>query len=308
MVTVYPSSQEDLNAYLRAIRLASSARNTMNAQKVQNASVKAGKAATNATLDHHLPNALLPPSAPADSATPVGRGPVPLLNQTSSAQFPSNLTKSATSEGRGPVSVLNQTSPAQFASNLTKSVLVHSPNKYPSINNSMDTGTWPFCKLDIQVVAANVPTLAEAPTGATLDALQLHQGHFPPPEPPSGQLHSGDAISRNILAIRSTPMCEVPTGFSQRASCGHFVEWIILGFFVVFFIMGLAWMKVRTYNTQRVDEEDKNGNGNGNENEDENENENEDEIEIESRNQYGDEDMDLDEYAEWMGLSQVSSR
>lgn len=119
VVTLYPSSQEDVNAYIAAIRLASSVRNSMDAQK---ANVDGEKAATNATFDHHLPNALPPSPAPADPATPVGRKPVPVLNQTSSAQFPSNITKSA---------------------------LVHSPNKYPSINNSTDTGTWPLCKLNV---------------------------------------------------------------------------------------------------------------------------------------------------------------
>lgn len=119
VVTLLPSSQEDVHAYMAAIRLASSVRNSMDAQK---ASVEGEKAATNANHDHHLPKPLPPPPAPADPATPIGREPAPVLNQTSSAQFPSNITKSA---------------------------LVHSSNKYPSINNSTDTGTWPLCKLNV---------------------------------------------------------------------------------------------------------------------------------------------------------------
>ena len=196
-VTLYPSSQEDVNAYMAAIRLASSVRNSMDAQR---AGVDGNKVAVNADYDRHLPN--VPPPPPADPATPGGREPVPILNQTSSAHFASS---------------------------------------------SVDTGMRLPCEIDaLVVVAANLSTLVGTPTGATLDALEQHQGHFPPPEPPIGS---------NILAIRSTAMCEAPTGFAQRVACGHLDGWFVLGFFVLFSIMGLAWMKVRTHRTERLDEE-----------------------------------------------------
>lgn len=57
-------------------------------------------------------------------------------------------------------------------------------------------------------------------------------------------------------------MCEAPTGFSQRVACGHFDGWLVLGFFIFFSIMDLAWMKVRTHNPQQVDEENENENTN----------------------------------------------
>lgn len=53
-ITLYPSTQEDVNAYMAAIRLASSVRNSMDAQK---ASADNEKAAVKAnSYGHYHPN------------------------------------------------------------------------------------------------------------------------------------------------------------------------------------------------------------------------------------------------------------
>ena len=345
MVTLLPSSQEEVKAYKAAIRLASSVRNKMDAEKAGTDGEKE-KVAVNADSDgRHQPNLLPSPPPPADLANHEGREAGPMLNQTSSAHSTSNTTKLG---------------------------FVRPRDSYPSPSGSMDTGTWPLCEVIVEAAVANLLNLAKSPTGATLealeqpdshlpppkipvgtgtvlenaaadtptsvelDALEQHQGHFPPPEPPIGftpaspekstsrptgplpidlnqdplpykwnvsggispqcqlyvtntdvnvtfiacpatkstndnndnsthdlasrQLHSGDASSSHILAIRNTAMCEAPTAsFNQRVACGKYDGWFVLGFFVLFCLIVSSWIKVHKNTTQRLDDEENEG-------------------------------------------------
>lgn len=346
---IYPSSLEDVNAYLAAIRLASSVRNSMDAQK---ASVDREKPAVNAdSYGRHHPNFPPPPTA---EITPGGRGPVPTIEQTSSAHF---------------------------ASNTTKPGFVRPQDHYPPPSHSMSTGTWALVEGHASASTANFSTVADIPTGATLEALKRHHGHFPPPDPPMsavtgpileesvdtpadvklealeqhhnhfpppypamrtgagsifedtvantpagvklkaleqrhGQFpppeppitqalpgkpllrrtgpipiakhhgpgrmtwyvpsdpppqcqlyvtNTGDnhtfaicPVTRrttNLLHIRDSAMCEAPTGFDQRLACGQFDGWFVLAFFILFAMIGLAWMKLRKCRTGQLDEE-----------------------------------------------------
>lgn len=88
---LYPSPKEDVDAYLAAIRLASSVRNLMDAQK---AAVDGQGIAANAdSYGRHHP--VFPPAPSASLA------PVPILNQTTSANLTSNTTKPGFVHPRG---------------------------------------------------------------------------------------------------------------------------------------------------------------------------------------------------------------
>ena len=50
-------------------------------------------------------------------------------------------------------------------------------------------------------------------------------------------------------------MCEAPTSFNQRVACGQYDGYFVLAFFIIFSMIGLAWMKIRKQRTQRLDEE-----------------------------------------------------
>ncbi|KAF6240929.1 hypothetical protein HO173_000721 [Letharia columbiana] len=71
----------------------------------------------------------------------------------------------------------------------------------------------------------------------------------------SRQLHLADVSKSHILAIRDTAMCEAPTGFDERLACGKFDGWFVLAFFILFSMIGLAWIKLRKHKTRRLDEE-----------------------------------------------------
>ena len=76
----------------------------------------------------------------------------------------------------------------------------------------------------------------------------------------SRQLHSDDASSSHILAIRNTAMCEAPTAsFNQRVACGKYDGWFVLGFFILFCLVVSSWIKVRKNTTQRLDDEENEG-------------------------------------------------
>ena len=155
VVTLYPSTKEDFNAYMAAIRQASSVRHKRGAQKV-------GKPAVNAnSYGRHHPN--FPPPPPANLK------PVPILNQTSSASLE-------------PPADLNQTISATLTSNTTKPGFVHPRDGHPPPSHSMSTGSWPLLE-EHASAAANLYTLANAPTGATPEALKQNHGHLPPPDP-----------------------------------------------------------------------------------------------------------------------------
>ena len=124
VVTLYPSSQEDANAYMAAIRLASSVRNSMDAQK---AGVDNKKAVVNAdSYGRHHHNFSRP--SPANLTTP-GR--------------------------HDPVSILNETSSTHFASNTAKPGFVHPRDSQPSSSHSMSTGIWILVDAYTSAVAAN---------------------------------------------------------------------------------------------------------------------------------------------------------
>ena len=153
VITIYPSSQEDVSAYMKAIRLASAVRNSMDAQKA-GAAGKDG-AINNTSSGHRYPG--IPAPAPANLTTP---GTVPTLNQTSSAHFISNITKPG---------------------------FVSSPVNYPSPSNSTNTGTWLLCEIIVsEAIAANFSTLVKAPTGASIEAEEKHRRYLPPSIPPVG--------------------------------------------------------------------------------------------------------------------------
>ena len=157
VVTILPSSQEEVKAYMAAIRLASSVRNKMDAEKA-GAAGEEEKIAVNADANGpHHPN--LPPPPPADLANPGGRESVPILNQTSSA-----------------LSISNNTKPG----------FVHPRDSYPSSGHSMDTGTWSLREMMVVAAAANQSTEAKVPTGPPVEAPKQYHGHLPPPKVPMG--------------------------------------------------------------------------------------------------------------------------
>ena len=146
-ITLYPSSREDASAYMKAIRLAFAAANSMDAQKA-GADGKDG-AIDDDSSGRHYPD--VPAPAPANLTTPES---VPTLNQTSSAHSTANITKPS------------------FAP---------SPVNYPSPSNSTDIGTWLLCEINVSAaIAANLSTLVKNPTGAALEAEEEHQGSVPP--------------------------------------------------------------------------------------------------------------------------------
>ena len=123
MVTLLPSSKEQVKAYIAAIRLASSVRNKMDAEKAGTDGEKE-QVAVNADSDgRHQPNLLPspPPPPPADLANHEGRKAGPMLNQTSSAHSTSNTTKLG---------------------------FVRPRDSYKSPSESMETGNWPLCESD----------------------------------------------------------------------------------------------------------------------------------------------------------------
>lgn len=147
VITLQPSTYEDVKAYMAAIRLASSVRNSMDAKKAR---VDVDKAAINAdSYGRHHPNFPPPPSANME--------PVPILNQTSSAKF---------------------------ASNTTKPGFVHLRDRYPSPSQSVSTGTRSLLDEHASAAAANLSTLDKTPAGATPEPQKPHHGHFPPTDPP----------------------------------------------------------------------------------------------------------------------------
>ena len=137
VVTLYPSAQADANAYMAAIRLASSVRNSMDAQK---AGVDGETATIHAdSFGRHHPNIVPPPSA---------------------------------NGGHGPVSILDQAFSAHSALKTTKSGVVASRDRYPSPNQSMNTGKWPHTELRASAAAIDLFILATTPTDATLEVLK----------------------------------------------------------------------------------------------------------------------------------------
>lgn len=52
-------------------------------------------------------------------------------------------------------------------------------------------------------------------------------------------------------------MCEAPTtGFKQQLACGNLDGWFALAFFILFWIIGLAWVVRRKYNTRKSADEE----------------------------------------------------
>ena len=289
-VILYPSSEEDVSVYLKAIRLASSVRNSMDAQK---AGANVSDAAVDAdSFGRHRPN--FPPPTPASPTTYGVYKPLPILNQTSSAKSSSNTTKSG---------------------------FVHPRDNDPALSLSRNTGTDPV----IEKVAADTPTgvtlkameqhygyfplpepivgATPAPPGTTVsnftEPIPIEQDlgslpdklNVPGDSPPhcqlyvtnkdlnttfvvchltkhndnnnsftrdlaSRQVHSDNTFNSYILAMRNTAMCEAPTNFGQRVACGEYDGFFALGFFIFLSLIFLAWiMKARKQRTQRLDEE-----------------------------------------------------
>ena len=147
-ITLYPSSREDASAYMKAIRLAFAAANSMDAQKA-GADGKDG-AIDDDSSGRHYPEVPAPVPASANLTTLEA---VPTLNQTSSAHFTANITKPG---------------------------FVPSPVNYPSPSNSTDTGTWLLCEINVSAaIAANLSTLAKNLTGATFEAEEEHHDSVP---------------------------------------------------------------------------------------------------------------------------------
>lgn len=89
VATLYPSSQEDVNAYMAAIRLASTVRNSMDAPKAGVDTKEAAVDADSYGRHHHK----FLPQTPANLTTPGKHETVPILNETSSAHSASDTTK-----------------------------------------------------------------------------------------------------------------------------------------------------------------------------------------------------------------------
>ena len=104
---LYPSSQEEAIAYMVAIRLASAARSSMDAQK-------AGADGRDDAIDEES-SGRHSPDVPAPA----------LANLTAPEAVPT----------------LNQTSSAHFTSNMSEPVIVRPQDSFPSLSNSIDTGT-----------------------------------------------------------------------------------------------------------------------------------------------------------------------
>ena len=105
----------------------------------------------------------------------------------------------------------------------------------------------PQCQIYAANTEANNDTFAVCPvTKRTTDSTHNLANR---------QLHIGDLSDSRILAIRDTAMCEAPTGFDQRLACGKFDGWFVLAFFMLFAIIGVAWMTLRTPKVRRLDEE-----------------------------------------------------
>ena len=127
-----------------AIRLASAARSSMDAQK-------AGADGRDNAIDEES-SGRHSPDVPAPA----------LANLTAPEAVPT----------------LNQTSSAHFTSNMSEPVIVRPQDSFPSPSNSTDTGTWLLCQINVSAaVTANLSALAETPTSAALKAKEEHHGH-----------------------------------------------------------------------------------------------------------------------------------
>ena len=111
VATLYPSSQEDVNAYMAGIRLASTVRNSMDAQKKAGVDIKEAAVDADSYGRHHHE---FPPPTPANLTTPGRHETIPILNETS---------------------------PAHSASDTTKPGLVSPQDSQPSSRRSMSIGT-----------------------------------------------------------------------------------------------------------------------------------------------------------------------
>ncbi|KAF6240930.1 hypothetical protein HO173_000722 [Letharia columbiana] len=196
VITIYPSPQEDVSAYLAAIRLASSVRNSMDAQK---AGVDGEEAAVYAdSWGRHHPNFPPPPSP-----TPGGREPVQILNETSSADFASNTTKPGFVHPRDRYpSPSRSLSTADSPTGATLEALKRHHGHFPPPDPPMSTGTGPI----LEDEAANTPA------GVKLEALEQHHGHFPPPDPP---------MSAGTGPILEDEAANTPTGIKLEALEQH---------------------------------------------------------------------------------------
>ena len=287
-ITLYPSPQKDVEAYKAAIRLAASVRNSMDAEKAGVASGE-GVAVEADSYGRHHPS---PPSV--DPATAEGPKSVPVLNHTS-ANFNWNITKPGFVPSRDSypssshsvdtgrllihegntsttanVSFLAEAStleaikkndgnppphppigatpapPERSVSRRTEAIPIDLEQGPLPAKLNFTGGALPQCQLYVTNTDVNI-TFTVCPITKRNSNL-THNIE-------SRQLHSGDASNSNILTIRNTPMCEAPTGFNQRVACGQYDGYFVLAFFILFSVIGLAWMKIRKQRSQRLDEE-----------------------------------------------------
>ena len=281
VVTLYPSTQEDASAYMAAIRLASSVRNSMDAQK---AGVDGEKASINPdSFARHPP----PPSATGATG---GRNPDLTLNQTSSAHSAVNTTKSGfgpsqdrypspsqsmstptlehtavyTSAGVEPTAMerhhghfpppeppigANGAPPAKPISGRTGPIPIDMNQSPGGLKPYLPGGIRPECQLYTTNTELNNVTFAVCPVIKRTSNTKSYLA--------SRQLYSGDVSSSNTLALRgTTAMCDAPTGFDQRLACGRFDVWFVIAFFMLLSVIGLAWMTMRHHSRSReIDEE-----------------------------------------------------
>ncbi|CAD6578407.1 MAG: hypothetical protein ASARMPRED_008710 [Alectoria sarmentosa] len=283
---LYPSPKEDVDAYLAAIRLASSVRNLMDAQK---AAVDGQGIAANAdSYGRHHP--VFPP-APSASLTPV-----PILNQTSSANLTSNTTKPGFVHPRSiQPSSTRYVITANTSISATLEFLKQHHGHLPPSDPPMGFGIGPVIEGAAAATPADVKPGPPMTTEAASKAAKLNHRHMLVPNsgvPPqcqpyaanadvnndtlavrpfvanhstnstldlaSRQLHSRNVSDSPVLAIRDAAICDAPTGFDERIACGLNDWWLVIAFFVLFFVVGFSWTIKRKYASRKVDEEDGN--------------------------------------------------
>ena len=189
VVTLYPSHKEIVNSYMASIRLASSIRNSMDAQKAgQKAGVVGERAPVNAdSYARHRPN------------------------------FPPN-------GGRNADTAYNKTSSAHSTVDTTQSGSVPSQDRYPSSSQSMSTGICPLVEIHPSAAATNLSTLAYTSIDATIESRMRHHGNRPPPDAPMGTATLEDRAAHIPTGLKpeglgqhheSFPPPEPPIGATQ---------------------------------------------------------------------------------------------
>ncbi|CAF9938480.1 hypothetical protein IMSHALPRED_000813 [Imshaugia aleurites] len=189
VVTLYPSHKEVVNSYMASIRLASSIRNSMDAQKAgQKAGVVGERAPVNAdSYARHRPN--FPPDGRRNADT-----------------------------------AYNKTSSAHSAVDTTQSGSVPSQDRYPSSSQSMSTGIWPLVEIHASAAATNLSTLAYTSIDATIESRMRHHGNRPPPDAPMGTATLEDRAAHIPTGLKpgglgqhheSFPPPEPPIGATQ---------------------------------------------------------------------------------------------